>query len=155
MGYNPRQPRRPLPRVADGVKDRRQIMRISILRGKTLTDVRLGPNKQSILFTCENGNTYLMHHYQDCCEEVFVHDIAGELSDLIGAPLLMAEMVHSKSKTPGGREKPNTDETFAWTFYKFATIKGYVTICWYGSTSSSYSIKVEFESIWKGSKANG
>jgi hypothetical protein len=43
-----------------------------------------------------NGTSYMMPHNQDCCEEVIVDDIVGELKDLIGNPILIAEETTSK-----------------------------------------------------------
>jgi len=115
---------------------------IEELKGKTLIDIKVYKEEQEIWFTCSDGTKYRMHHRQDCCESVHIEDIVGDLSDLIGSPLLMAEKVCSE-------ENPlyESDESHTWTFYKFATIKGYVTIRWYGSSNGYYSESVDFEMV--------
>jgi hypothetical protein len=55
---------------------------IERLMGKTIVDI----NKlfdDEIFFTCSDGSRYRMYHSQNCCEQVYIEDIAGELSDLI------------------------------------------------------------------------
>jgi hypothetical protein len=75
-----------------------------------------------------------MTHFEECCEVVYIEDICGDLQDLLNNPILLAEKVY----------KENDEETESWTFYKLSTIKGSVSIRWYGSTSSEYSIAVNF-----------
>jgi len=97
-------------------------------------------------FLMESGRIYRMWHDQDCCEWVHLDDIEGELSDLIGAPLEMAEEV-TDTGIPDGEEKYGSDDSHTWTFYKFATAKGYVTLKWYGESNGYYSESMEFERV--------
>jgi hypothetical protein len=73
-----------------------------------------------------------------------VVDIVGNLDDLIGSPLLMAEEVSSEQENPSGVKVPEYQDSFTWTFYKLATVKGYVTISWYGESNGYYNESVSF-----------
>ena len=65
--------------------------------------------------------------------------------DLVGTPILMAEEVTNEPNVnPEGVPIPEYQDCFTWTFYKFATIKGYVTIRWYGESNGYYSESVDF-----------
>ena len=114
------------------------------LLGKTLTAIKV--ELDEIIFTRDDGQRLRMYHPQDCCEDVRVEEVIGDINDLIGSTLLMAEEVKSEDETPPGiPPKPlkNKGATFTWTFYKFATIKGYVTIRWYGTSNGYYSEEVD------------
>lgn len=102
----------------------------------------------TINFETVDGRKFQMFHLQDCCEGVFLEDVCGDLADLIGHPILTAEEVTSDVNPPDA--KPDTieyQECFMWTFYKFATIKGNVTLRWYGDSNGYYSVAVSFEEI--------
>jgi len=83
-------------------------------------------------------DTYIYYHAQDCCEHVYIESIVGELQDLENSPLTMSELSVSDS-----REGEYGDST-TWSFYKFATAKGYVDIRWCGSSNGYYSESVDF-----------
>jgi hypothetical protein len=72
-------------------------------------------------------------------------DIAGDLNDLIGTPLLMAEEITNEyDVNPEGVTIPGYQDSFTWTFYKLATIKGSVTLSWYGESNGYYNESVSF-----------
>lgn len=106
------------------------------LLGKTILEINVLNHNydDSIEFICSDGSIFNMHHEQDCCESVTIEDIDGDIDDLIGSPITMAEEVV--------KDDENASESGTWTFYKFATIKGYVTIRWYGASNGYYSESV-------------
>lgn len=119
---------------------------IKDLVGKTLTEIN--NNGDELIFTVDDGTQYKMYHAQDCCEGVSIEDINGDLADLIGSPILSAEEV-SNYEPVTEKDKKQTEEaneygSCTWTFYKIASIKGYVDIRWFGSSNGYYSESVDF-----------
>jgi hypothetical protein len=108
---------------------------MSDLVGRTFTST------DGYSFVCKEG-TFVFYHEQDCCESVDIYDIVGDLQDLVNTPMLMAEEVQGKS--PVDYE---CSESCTWTFYKFATIKGYVDIRWLGESNGYYSESVNIKFI--------
>jgi hypothetical protein len=93
-----------------------------------------------LLFVLEDGRKFALYHDQDCCESVYIEDIVGDLDDLVGSPILLVEESGS-NENPKGDYEP---DSFTWSFYKFATIKGYVDVRWYGESNGYYSESVSF-----------
>lgn len=117
---------------------------VSELIGKTLTQVV--NNDDEIIFYTVGGGIYKLFHDQDCCEYVYVEDVIGEFDDLIGTPLLVAEEVSSDPEPDLPEDEQGVDSC-TWTFYKFATVRGYVTIRWFGTSNGYYSESVSFKCI--------
>jgi hypothetical protein len=88
----------------------------------------------------------VMYHSQDCCEFVSIDDIVGDLDDLLYSPITIAEVRTSREVQPW-EDPDGYRDSFTWTFYVLATVKGYVTIRWYGSSNGYYSESVNFEKL--------
>ena len=119
----------------------------NILEGKILTKIIVGapdPDDENdeIYFTTNTGEVYRMYHDRDCCERVDISEIIGDWNDLIGTPILLAEKVTNREDPP---PLQNEEDSYTWTFYKLSTIKGSVTIRWYGESNGYYSEEVDFE----------
>ncbi len=130
----------------------------------------------SLTFLNSNSYAFNFFHLPDCCESVYIEDICGDINDLIGSPLLIAEevsnearearldrMSHNESFDPSDLtaeiseqnlpeihakfmhvNPPECTESYTWTFYRFATQKGFVTIRWLGQSNGYYSETVNY-----------
>ena len=129
-------------------------MLFSELTGRTMRRVeQVGSDE--IVFEEMDGTIYKLCHEQDCCESVEIEDIVGDLDDLVGSPILLADEVSNHWDAPDtakvmhaliGSDEPKSpyDESWTWTYYKLATIKGHVDIRWYGTSNGYYSESVSF-----------
>jgi hypothetical protein len=138
----------------------------STLHGKVLVKIEGNVNDGKMVFTTSKGEIYTLFHDQDCCEHVYIQDIAGDLKDILYTPILLAEESSSRKDPPDcpfPAPKPYDEddenweddwrESFTWTFYKLSTIKGSVTIRWYGQSNGYYSerctfIKGKISDLW-------
>jgi hypothetical protein len=112
-----------------------------MLIGKTIEYIKKTDDTLRMITT--DGDSIMFYHDQDCCESVYIEDVCGDLDDLIGSPIIMAEEATSEEDPDGAKIDREWRESFTWTFYKFATIKGYVTIRWYGESNGYYSESVD------------
>ena len=105
------------------------------LKGKVLTNIeRVGD--EELIFTCQDGSKYKMYHEQDCCEDVRIEDVNGDLSDLLNSEVMVAEERTNEGETDWGSE--------TWTFYTIRTQKASVDIRWHGESNGYYSESVNF-----------
>lgn len=110
-------------------ESRMRFVAIGQLVGCSFRQVSIESKNQLVFFLGERS--FKMFHEQECCEDVAVIDVAGALSDLENTPIVSASEVSNSSS--------NEDGTSTWTFYKFRTRKGDVTIAWRGDSNGYYS----------------
>ena len=108
--------------------------------GKTFVQVTGDVGGYEMLFETAQGERFMFAHQQDCCECVDINDIVGNLQDLVGEPLLVAEEV--SGETPVDFVERD-HESVTWTFYKFATRKGWVDVRWLGESNGYYGEGVD------------
>jgi len=116
-----------------GYTDWEASAKIESMVGKIFTRVSGGVGSGEMVF--ENATErFVFFHAQDCCESVDINDITGDLEDLVGEPLWIAVEV-------SGATEPDVEhyESYTYTFYKFATRKGYVDVRWLGESNGYYS----------------
>jgi hypothetical protein len=133
-------------------------VRFTDLLGSIITKIENIKDK-ALVFYVENeyGNDkedeiFYMSHSQECCEDVYIESITGDIDDLIGLPILRAAeavsiMELSQEKIEALDSETDNHEKMLWTFYKLSTIKGYVDIRWQGNSNGYYSVSVDFVRI--------
>lgn len=119
---------------------------IGELLGKTIMQIcGVENDSEEIHIICTDGSEYLMYHEQECCESVWLEDVAGDVACLVGKPITKAE------KTSNSSDDPRTDgyepDSYTWTYYHIGTVKGYIDLRWYGTSNGYYSEGVDFVRI--------
>ncbi len=123
---------------------------IGELFGKTIEKIIVCDDDDIYFFT-KDEEVYRMYHDQDCCEDVSIEEVIGQFKDLLDSPITMAEAISDKKYEEENASKISEVEEYGdigeWTFYKLATVKGYVTIRWFGTSNGYYSTEVDFIKI--------
>lgn len=104
-----------------------------------------GVRGDNIVFVGEDEDSYMFYHEQDCCEYVYIEQIDGDISDLCNSKIIKAECVTEQSENTD--EDSYDDRSLTWSFYKFATIHGEVTVRWKGESNGYYSESVDFRKL--------
>lgn len=116
------------------------------LIGKTFYEIK--KRGDNISFTDMEGTVYKFNSYHSGFSETFLEDIEGELSDLANSKIIIAEMVKKTENYNSDLKRASPYYDYSqWVFYKFATLKGYVTIKWRCEASANYSSEVIIEKI--------
>ena len=110
---------------------------ISALIGERTKRVKQSGN-EFILFELESGLFGLLYHEQNCCEDVYIADVVGELGDLENTILWDARFDQGET----GSESDY--ESFTWTFVNLQSDKGHVQIRFYGVSNGYYSEEPDF-----------
>jgi hypothetical protein len=121
----------------------------SLIGQKFVSIGGMSPGSDEVRFAVSDGRNLVMNHSQDCCEQVRLYSVDGDPADLLDSEIRMAEMV---TEDAAGQkiEDDYTEDSATWTFYRFATVKGYVTLRWLGSSNGYYSESVSFFDEAKG-----
>lgn len=112
------------------------VQKFDAMIGLAMVSVSGDAGDDEIVFTAINGRTFKFYHDQDCCESVAINDVIGDLPDLVGYPIVEAEEISSEGE-------PYSGESGTWTFYRFSTVRGTVTVRWLGESNGYYSESVE------------
>ncbi len=101
---------------------------------------------QQVVIKTREGGTLTLSDPGDY-STVEIVQVDGDPLDLLGLPLEMCEEISNDERhDPDGNEESDFDSrSFTWTFIKFATTAGYVTLRWFGSSNGYYSERPDIE----------
>lgn len=119
--------------------------KIGDMVGLTVENIDVNGDEMTFIFT--NGIRVEFYHSQNCCEAVYIESVVGDINDLIGNVLTVAEEVSNYDTTES--KLPENDVEWGdveqWTFYKFDSNKGGITVRWYGTSNGYYSTDVSMK----------
>lgn len=112
---------------------------ILLFEGLQFEEIKLRRNEHNdidVVSFVTNHPRYdiVMQHIQDCCENVYLDDISGDLDDIVGCPIM------DFSERTG---KLQTGDELRYMFYHISTIKGTVVLLWRGTSNGYYSMDVD------------
>lgn len=114
-------------------------MSIEKLNGLTIESITgLEKDSDEVTFKTVCGRVFKMNHAQDCCEQVYIDDVCGDVADIIDSVVVQAESRESEA---------DVFESGTWTFYDIWTAKGSVNIKWLGESNGYYSEDVDFYEV--------
>ena len=130
-----------LPELLDDDDEDDRERPLAVLIGVTLATARGAKGDKEMVLTETSGRRWRFFHRQDCCENVAIEDVCGDLDDLVGSRIVLAE------ETSNRQRKRRDLDSQTWTFYRLGTEKGTVTVRWLGTSNGYYSEAVSFEEM--------
>jgi hypothetical protein len=119
------------------------------LTGLVLEKLVVSKNRDEIEIQA-SGRKFIMNHDQDCCENVMVESVQGNVSHALGEKIIDATMTSNKNDEPQSPNLPQaiyTNESWTWTYYTIRTQSETIVIRWYGASNGYYSESVDFSEI--------
>lgn len=118
------------------------------LLGETIASITGAvPNSEQVEIVTASGRRFEMYHWQDCCESVVVNDVAGDVADLLGGVVVIAEEGSNDERPADLPPLEYTPDSQTWTFYRIAAGRGTVVIRWLGESNGYYSEEVSFREV--------
>jgi len=118
-------------------------MKAADLIGLTFSAFRR--DAESLTLTiADTGQQVLFYHDQDCCEDVYLQAVIGDLKDLLWTPIVVSE----EASSPEPESFNYTNSSHTWTFYKLRTAKGDVTLRFLGESNGYYSESISIK-LWE------
>ena len=121
-----------------------ELVEIDSIKGMTMKRVEEFGDK--VVFMTNDDRHFELKHVQDCCESVYLEDLCGDVNDLVGYPLV--ECHESSTKQEGSAVDGENSRT--WSFYRFSTVKGTVTVRFMGESNGYYSESADLFEIKEG-----
>jgi len=100
-------------------------------------------NKDDEILIQASGRKFTMKHEQDCCENVTVESIKGNVESALGETIIDATE-HSNSDEP---KLDKWHDSWTWTYYTIRTQSETIVIRWYGASNGYYSERVDFYEV--------
>lgn len=115
---------------------------IEDLHGRIIKDIKITYSEEYgdiIHFFTKCNKLFVMYHYFDCSESVYLEDYDG-IYNLIGKEIIEFKEVYD--------ERENDDDgILAYTFYHIDTLDDSVCIRWNGTSNGCYSVGVSIVEI--------
>ena len=78
---------------------------VSVLLGKTIVNIEgCNIDSKEVFISTSDNKRYVLLHTQACCEYVRLADVIGDVEDIIGNPLTMAEEVAQQEDSNWGTQ---------------------------------------------------
>jgi hypothetical protein len=118
--------------------------KIEDLLGETIESVLISANDDQVILLLRGGVRVAFYHAPDCCEEVYLESVAGNLGNLMGRPITKATAVTNRAHL---NEVDSGEDSFTWTFYELGANWGTVTFRWFGASNGYYAESVSMRRL--------
>jgi hypothetical protein len=108
--------------------------------GQTIQSVSGERYDEEFVVRTTSGLVFTFLHEQDCCESVYLEEIIGDIDDLVGHTVVMAEEASNNEFVSG--TSCSQSDSYTWTFYRIATERGLVVLRFYGESNGYYGESV-------------